>query len=188
MINSTNQIAQGSARSIPNFDILSGISACSKHLVGFGGHKMAAGVTLDVEKIDSFAADLEAYAKQNLSEEDVVDRLHIDAAAPLETFTKQTISELQMLGPFGQGNPEPLFATKGVRLASAPRRVGAKGDHLQLAVTDNTSTIRCIGFRFGKLEKKLLEQDFFNIAYQAQLNTYNGATNVELVVADIQFE
>ncbi len=188
MINSTNKIAQGSARSIPNFDILSAINACSKHLVGFGGHKMAAGVTLEAEKIDSFAEDLEAYAKQNLTEEDVISRLHIDAAAPLETFTKQTISELQMLGPFGQGNPEPLFATKGVRLASAPRRVGAKGDHLQLTVTDNTATIRCIGFRFGKLEKKLLEQDFFNIAYQAQLNNYNGTNNVELVVADIQFE
>jgi single-stranded-DNA-specific exonuclease len=93
-----------------------------------------------------------------------------------------------MLGPFGQGNPEPVFATKGVRLAGPPRRVGTNGEHLQLAITDNTAAVRCIGFRFGRLEKKLLEQEFFNVAYQPQINTYNGNTNVEFVIADIQFE
>jgi len=85
-------------------------------------------------------------------------------------------------------NPRPVFANKGVRLASPPRRVGLKGDHLQLAITDSTASVRCIGFRFGKLEKKLLEHDFFNVAYQPQINTYNGSSNVEFVLADIQFE
>ena len=93
-----------------------------------------------------------------------------------------------MLGPYGQGNPEPVFATKGVRLASPPRRVGAGRDHLQLAITDNTAAIRCIGFKFGKLEKKLLETEFFNVAYKPQINTYNGNSNVEFTLVDIQFE
>ena len=93
-----------------------------------------------------------------------------------------------MLGPFGQGNLEPTFATKGVRLIGPPRRVGAGRDHLQLAITDNTASVRCIGFRFGKLEKKLLEIEFFNVAYQPQINTYNGNSNVEFVLTDIQFE
>jgi hypothetical protein len=75
-----------------------------------------------------------------------------------------------------------------VRLAAPPRRVGAGRDHLQLAITDNTAAIRCIGFRFGKLEKKLLENEFFNVAYQPQINTYNGNSNVEFTLADIQFE
>jgi single-stranded-DNA-specific exonuclease len=81
-----------------------------------------------------------------------------------------------------------MFATKGVRLASPPRRVGAKGNHLQLVITDNTSAVRCIGFGMGKIGKMLLEREFFNIAYQPQLNTYNDSTNVEFVLADIQFE
>jgi single-stranded-DNA-specific exonuclease len=183
-----NGIAQGSGRSIPGFCLLSAIRACSQHLNSFGGHKMAAGITIAIEKIDRFAAELEDYAKQNLNENDVAAKLHIDAAVPLETFRIETVSELQMLGPFGQGNPEPTFATKGVRLASPPRRVGSGREHLQLAITDNTAAIRCIGFRFGKLENKLLESEFFNVAYQPQINTYNGNSNVEFVLTDIQFE
>jgi len=93
-----------------------------------------------------------------------------------------------MLGPFGQGNPKPVFATMGVRLLSAPRRVGAKGDHLQFTITDNTGTIRCVGFGMGNLEKKLLDNEFFNIAYEAQLNRYNGNTSVEFIATDVQFE
>ncbi len=181
-------IAQGSARSIQDFCLLSAIKACSEHLVSFGGHKMAAGLKIEIEKIDRFAADFEAYAKQNLDEKDISAKLHIDAVAPLSDFYREAVSELQMLGPFGQGNPQPVFATKGVRLAGPPRRVGSGREHLQLTITDNTNTVRCIGFRFGKLEKKLLEHEFFNVAYQPQLNTYNGNTNVEFVLTDVQFE
>jgi len=183
-----NGIAQGSARSIHGFCLLSAIEACSQHLVSFGGHKMAAGVTIEIEKIDLFTEKFEEYAKQNLNENDLAAKLHIDAVAPLAEFRREMVSELQMLGPFGQGNPKPVFATKGVRLASPPRRVGSGREHLQLAITDNTNAVRCIGFRFGKLEKKLLENEFFNVAYQPQLNTYNGNTNVEFVLTDIQFE
>ena len=183
-----NGIAQGSGRSIPGFCLLSAIHTCSKHLISFGGHKMAAGITIETDKINRFAEEFEAYAKQNLNENDVVAKLHIDAIAKLDEFRKETVSELQLLGPFGQGNPEPVFATKGVRLASPPRRVGSGGEHLQLAITDNTAAVRCIGFRFGKLEKKLLETEFFNVAYQPQINTYNGNSNVQFVLTDIQFE
>jgi single-stranded-DNA-specific exonuclease len=181
-------IAQGSGRSIPGFCLLSAIRACSHNLNSFGGHKMAAGITIAVDKIEQFAAELEDYAKQNLNENDVAAKLHIDAEVPLDTFRIETVSELQLLGPFGQGNPEPTFATKGVRLASPPRRVGSGREHLQLAITDNTAAIRCIGFRFGRLEKKLLESEFFNVAYQPQINTYNGNSSVEFVLTDIQFE
>jgi single-stranded-DNA-specific exonuclease len=181
-------IAQGSARSIPGFCMISGLRACAKHLNSFGGHKMAAGITIKTEKIDGFADDFETYAKQNLNEDDVTSKLHIDAIVPLNQFQRETVGELQMLGPFGEGNPEPVFATKGLRLASPPKRVGTGGEHLQLIVTDNTATMRCIGFGFGRLEKKLLEREFINVAYQPQFNTYNGNTNVELVIADIQFE
>jgi single-stranded-DNA-specific exonuclease len=181
-------IAQGSGRSIPGFCLLSAIRACSQDLSSFGGHKMAAGIRIETDKIEQFAAKLEDYAKQNLNENDVAAKLHIDAEVPLNTFRTETVVELQLLGPFGQGNPEPTFATKGVRLASPPKRVGSGREHLQLVITDNTATIRCIGFRFGKLEKKLLESEFFNVAYKPQINTYNGNSSVEFVLTDIQFE
>ena len=180
--------AVGSARSIPGFNLYEAVKACSAHLVRFGGHEMAAGVTIRPADIEAFAGAFDAWARDHLAAEDTVSKLHIDAALPLSEFRHDVVRELQMLGPFGQGNPEPCFATRGVRLAGQPRRCGAQGDHLQLAVTDNTSTIRCIGFRLGNLEKKLLESDFFSVAYQPQINTYNGNSNVQLVLADVQFE
>ncbi|MCX5647148.1 MAG: single-stranded-DNA-specific exonuclease RecJ [Phycisphaerae bacterium] len=191
MINASpgeNGRAQGSARSIEGFCILSAIEACSSHLASFGGHKMAAGLTIQPEKIEPFAADFETYAADHLQEQDVVAKLDIDALVPLRQFTRETVNQLDMLGPFGQGNPKPVFATKGVRLIAAPRRVGAKGDHLQFAITDNTATVRCVGFRMGHLEKKLLDNEYFNIAYETQLNHYNGNTSVEFITTDIQFE
>ena len=183
-----NNLAQGSGRSIKGFNLLEAITACSKHLIRFGGHKMAAGITLRSEKIQEFAADFENHAAEHLDEEALIDKLHIDVLAPLDGFKLQTVTELQKLEPFGQGNPKPLFATKGVRLAAPPRKVGARGEHLQITITDNRTAIRCIGFRLGKLEKKLLECDFFNVAYQPQVNHYNGNSTVEFVISDIQFE
>ena len=180
--------AQGSARSIPGFCLLSAIEACSGHLAHFGGHTMAAGLTIAPENIGPFAEDFEAYAKDHLNEEDVVSHLHIDALAVLRQFSLDTVNQIERLGPFGQGNPKPVFATMGVRLAGAPRRVGSKRDHLQFAVTDRTGTIRCVGFRMGHLEKKLIDSESFNIAYEAQINSYNGNHSVEFITADIQFE
>jgi len=82
----------------------------------------------------------------------------------------------------------PAFATRDVRLSLPPRKVGANAHHLQAAITDNTGSVRCIGFGMGDLEKKLLDHEFFNVAYHAHINTYNGNSNVEFVLADIQFE
>jgi len=180
--------AQGSGRSIPGFDIFKAIAACSQHLIRFGGHKMAAGIRIKPEKVEQFAADFESYARQNLSSADCTPKMHIDAVAPLSAFGHHIVEQLQMLEPFGQGNPQPLFAADGVSIAMPPRCCGANGAHLQLVVTDHTSTIRCIGFGMGKLEKKLLENEFFDIAFRPQLNNYNGNTNVELVLEDIRFE
>jgi single-stranded-DNA-specific exonuclease len=190
MINAASEdgVAQGSGRSIPGFNLLEAIRSCCQHLIGFGGHQMAAGVTIENKKIDRFASDFEAYAQQKLNESDMVEKLYIDAVTPLIEFNKETVNQLRMLGPFGPGNPEPIFATNGVRLASPPRKVGPQGEHLQLTITDNTATIRCIGFRFGRFEKKLLDSDFFNLAYQPKINTYNGTSNVEFVLSDIQFD
>jgi single-stranded-DNA-specific exonuclease len=188
MINSGSSPAQGSARSVPGFDILAAISACSKHLIAFGGHKMAAGVTIQPENIQKFTDDLENYAQTHLHKEHCTPKLNIDAIAQLSEFSYESVNELQLLGPFGQGNPEPLFATKGVRLCAPPRRVGTGADHLQLAVTDHTNSIRCIGFRMGSLEKKLLERDSFDIAYHAAIDSFNGNSSIQLVLEDIRFE
>lgn len=188
MINTSNGTGQGSARSIDGFNILNAITACSEHLISFGGHAMAAGLKIEKDKIPHFTRALEEYAQQNLTDEKLVSKLDIDALCSIAELSQPAVRELAMLEPTGRGNPKPMFATKGVRRISPPRKVGAKGDHLQIAITDNTASVRCIGFGMGKLEKKLLECDSFSVAYQPQINTYNGNSTVQFLLEDIRFE
>jgi single-stranded-DNA-specific exonuclease len=183
-----DEIAQGSARSIEGFNIYEAIKACSEHLESFGGHAMAAGLKIRKDKIADFTAALEEYAQKNLDDDQLVSRLDIDALCKVGDISRPVVDELKLLEPFGQGNRKPVFAAKGVKWISAPRRVGVKGDHLQIAIGDPTGSVRCIGFNMGKLEKKLLETEYFNIAFQPDINTFNGNSTVQFVLTDIQFE
>ena len=188
LINTANGEGQGSGRSIEGFNIYDGLNACSKHLKGFGGHKMAAGLQIEKKNIEAFAEAFEEYAQQNLSDEQIISHLDIDGQCKIAEFTESTVRQINLLEPFGQGNPKPIFATRGVHRISPPRCVGVRGDHLQIAISDNTGSMRCIGFNMGKLEKKLLEADTFSVAYEPGLNTYNGRTSVQFVLTDIQFD
>ena len=186
LLDDNSGLAQGSARSIPGFSMLDAIRHCSEHLVTFGGHSMAAGLTVESARVEAFTEAFEAYAVEHLRQEDIAAKLDIDALVPLSVFSLETLKQLELLGPFGQGNPRPVFASQGVHLIAPPRRVGAKGDHLQLTVSDHTQAIRCIAFGLGKLEKKLLEVESFNMAYEAQINRFNGQSSPQLCLIDIQ--
>jgi single-stranded-DNA-specific exonuclease len=188
MINTANHTAQGSARSIDGFDIHAAITACSEHLESFGGHTMAAGLKIKKEKIDDFTLAFEQYAQKNLSNETLISKLNIDRLCSISELSFHVVRQLKLLEPFGRANPQPTFATKGVRLIEPPRRVGRQNDHLQIAITDNTASVRCIAFGMGKLEKKLLEADFFSAAYRPDINTFNGNCSIQFVIEDIRFE
>ena len=149
---------------------------------------MAAGLKIKKENVAAFAQSFEEHAKQNLTDEQVISHLDIDSQCRIKDLSEHVVRQLNRLEPFGQGNPRPVFATKGVHRISPPRRVGVKGDHLQIAISDNTASVRCIGFGMGKLEKKLLEAERFSVAYEPGLNTYNGQTSVQFVLTDIQFD
>ena len=188
LFNIANGNAQGSARSIEGFDLLQAISACSSDLNTFGGHAMAAGLTIDADKIEHFSKCLEDYASANWNNEEFISRLEIDAVCQMKDLAMPLVKSLALLGPFGRGNPSPVFAARGLRLVAAPRKVGTDGEHLQLAVCDNTGSARCIGFNMAHLEKKLLENEFFNAAFEAQVDNFYGQPSVQLVLSDIQFE
>lgn len=188
LINTSNELGQGSGRSIDGFDLYAGLCACSEHLKSFGGHKMAAGLKIEKENIPAFVDAFEEYAAEHISDEQTVSHIDIDSECRISDLDESTVRQLNLLEPFGQGNPRPIFATNGVHRISPPRRVGIKGDHLQIAISDNTASVRCIGFNMGKLEKKLLEADRFSVAYEPGLNTYNGRTSVQFVLTDIRFD
>lgn len=188
LINIENGAGQGSGRSIEGFNLHAALCACREHLIRFGGHEMAAGLRIESSRIAAFAEQFEAYARQQIEDKILESALAIDAEVCIRDFSTQLMRELETLEPFGQGNPRPVFATRGVRLIAPPRRCGAKSDHLQIAIQDDTGSVRCIGFGMGALEKKLVESESFHIAYEPQYNTWNGSTQLQFVLSDIQFE
>jgi len=188
LINLENGLGQGSGRSIEGFNLHDALCACREHLLRFGGHELAAGLRIQSDRVAAFAQAFEDYARRCNSDSVTPAALSIDAEATIREFSEQLMRELAWLEPFGQGNPPPLFATRGVRLIAPPRRCGAKNDHLQISIQDNTGAVRCIGFGMGPLEKKLLEADCFHVAYKPQYNTWNGSTNLQFVLEDIQFD
>lgn len=188
MINTANGLGQGSGRSIDGFDLYAALEACAEHLVSFGGHRMAAGLKIETDKVGDFADAFEAYARDHFGTLSLESFLDIEAEARIADFNERVMKELQALEPFGQGNPRPMFATHGVRLIAPPRRVGARNDHLQLSIADASGAVRCIGFGMGTLEKKLVETDTFSVAYEPRPNTYNGKTMLQFVLSDIQFQ
>ncbi|MBN1125907.1 MAG: single-stranded-DNA-specific exonuclease RecJ [Sedimentisphaerales bacterium] len=183
-----NGIAQGSGRSVEGFNLYEAIHACSDHLSSYGGHAMAAGLRIEPGRVTHFAEAMEQYAQENLDHDTLEAVLEIDAECSIGDLSHMVVGQLMKLEPFGQGNPHPMFATRGVRWISPPRTVGQKGDHLQIAITDGTGAVRCIGFGMGRLEKKLLESDSFSIAYEPKFNTYRGTTSIQFVLSDIQFD
>ena len=188
LINTSSGVGQGSGRSISGFNLYKALAACSEHLLGFGGHEMAAGLKIEPGRIPAFAEAFEAYAQEHMHYDMLESTLDIDAETHIADFNERVMKELNFLEPFGEGNPKPVFAARGVKLIAPPRTVGARNDHLQISISDTSGAVRCIGFGMGKLEKKLLEADTFSIAFEPQYNTYNGRTGLQFVLNDIQFE
>jgi single-stranded-DNA-specific exonuclease len=188
MIHTGSGIGQGSGRSIEGFNLYEALTACSDRLVRFGGHEMAAGLKIAPENIPAFAEAFEQHAAQAVQKQTFQSYLEIDAEARIADFGERTMKELACLEPFGQGNPKPIFAARGVKLIAPPRRVGARNDHLQLSIADASGAVRCIGFGMGALEKKLLETDVFSVAFEPQYNSYNGRRDLQFVLSDVQFE
>ena len=188
LINLENGTGQGSGRSIEGFNLHAALGACREHLIRFGGHEMAAGQRIESGKVAVFAEQFEAYAHKQIADKMLESPLLIEAETCIRDFSPKLMEELETLEPFGQGNPRPVFATRGVRLIAPPRRCGAKSDHLQISIQDDTGSVRCIGFGMGALEKKLIESESFHIAYQPQYNTWNGSTQLQFVLSDVQFD
>src|SRR4051794_3790426 len=187
MIALTEDVGQGSGRSVAGFHLAQALDACHDHLQAHGGHEMAAGLKLHPSKFESFRAAFCEYASQTIEPEILVPQLHLDTLAELQHVTHALVIDLKRLGPFGHGNRKPLLCCKGVTLASPPRRVGKTGDHLQLFVRQGETAMKCIAFGLGEMFDKLQKGMTIDLAVEPQLNEFNGFTNVELEVKDLQF-
>lgn len=178
---------QGSARSIPHFDLSAALGKCAAHLTSFGGHAMAAGMRIARQNLPVFTEAFVALANQALTGDDLTPKLRLDAeVAPgeLDISTAQAIIDL---GPFGVGNPRPKLATEWVELAAEPRCVGKTGDHLQATFRHGGTQIKGIGFGLASCLEDLKQHRRCRVAFEPIINEFNGRRSVEMQMIDLQF-
>jgi single-stranded-DNA-specific exonuclease len=178
-------IGHGSCRSIAGFDMLGAIEACSPHLVRFGGHRMAAGLTVDATAIKAFRSALQAHADDRLGPDDLRPRLRVDARLALDAIKGRLVDDVMALEPFGIGNPRPVFCAGPVEIVDGPRRI--KERHLKMALRQNGRIFRAIAWRSVEREPFLVEhRGALDIAFSLSQNTFNGDTYTELTLADVR--
>ena len=178
---------QGSARSIPGFHMRDALAACSEHLVSFGGHAMAGGLRIAADKIDAFTDAMLEYAHSQISPQQLVPALDIDAETTLEALDYTMVEHLGRLAPHGQGNPRPLVAVRGCKVVTPPRRMGRTGQTAAMILGQGEATIRAVGFGMGDLADLLAGINTVDVAAQPFLNTFGGRTTVELRLRDVSW-
>ncbi len=192
IISKGDKISKGSARSIKGFNVVEALRDCSEFLLNTGGHPMAAGLTIETEKIPQFKEKLAAVANERLTEEVLRPTLKIDLEAPLADLNWSLLKDLKKFEPFGVGNPRPTFLTKSVRILDI-RTVGNNGKHLKFRIrdVDDTTGQPCnhfpvIGFGFGEWAAELGREDLVDIVYNFEENHWNGRRTLQLKLKDLR--
>ena len=177
-------VGKGSCRSIKGFHLFDALTAAKDTLVQFGGHEMAAGLTVLPENIEALREALESYAKKNLTEEDYVPCLELEAELRPEEVTVDLVKELALLEPYGMANPRPLFCCLGVWGRGA-HAIGREGQHLKFSVGAGECALEAIGWNMsGKVVT--VDRGPVDMAYVPELNEWNGKISVQCKLMDVR--
>jgi single-stranded-DNA-specific exonuclease len=187
ILTESNNKVTGSARSINGFDLYGAILECSDLLEKFGGHKYAAGLTLDISNLEAFQQRFEQVVSSTLTDEMLVPMVDIDLQLPLDAISAKFLSVLKQMSPFGPGNHRPVFESKNMFVFNT--LTSFKDKHIKFLVGQegNESIFQAVGFDLIEHYDRLSRRDTFRMAYTIEENTYNGQTTVQLRVKDIKF-
>jgi single-stranded-DNA-specific exonuclease len=177
IVSTEGEIARGSARSIPSFDIYKGLTHCREFLTDFGGHKQAAGFKLKSEDIVSFEEKMNRIVNESLADKDFVPTLEIDASVNLSDITFNFLRELDMLEPFGFGNPEPRLGSKGLEVLN-PRVVG--NNHLKMKLKQRSHSLDTIGFDMAEFIDRLEVSTTIDAVFTPFINEWEGGRYLQL--------
>jgi single-stranded-DNA-specific exonuclease len=149
MLTTVDGVAKGSARSISNFNIYEALRKCEDLLIHFGGHQAAAGLAIEVDKIEEFRTRFNSIVKESLLEEDLLPEISIDSKLRFSEITPKFLRILDQFSPFGPGNMRPVFLSEDVKIASTPRIVGTNHLIVTLKQDGCEKVFDCIGFNMG---------------------------------------
>ena len=185
IISLSNGTGKGSARSVKGFDLYENLTECRELLDGYGGHPMAAGLTLDRENLEDFRTRFSNLAYETLADDDLVNSLDIEGEMDLNLIDSRFMDFLEKLAPFGPGNMTPKFITRHVIPVGNPRLVG-NGDHLKFRAKKGETSYDAIGFNMGNHYEKLITGKPIDIAYVVEKNEWQGRTSIQLNIRDIK--
>jgi len=185
VLSTDGETAHGSCRSIPSFNMLAALESCADAMIKFGGHKQAAGLTIESARIRELRMRVNDFADGCLDPDDLRPRLWVDGALTFRSITEQVASELTRLAPFGAGNPCPVFTTSRVEIVDGPRRV--KDRHLKMAFKQDGRVMRGIAWRASEREAFVTEhKGAIDLAFSLEQDTWNGERYLQLSVADFK--
>ena len=176
----------GSARSINGFDIYKALKKCSNLLEQFGGHKYAAGLKLHESKLKLFRSEFEKFSNQNISEKQKIKTLIYDLEISLSDLNFKFFKIIEQMEPFGPNNLKPVFCSRNCVTTSQTRIVGNDNKHLQLFIKSKNKIYKGIAFGRGDLLNKINESKGFDILYSVEKNTWNGNTELQLIIMDLK--
>ena len=177
-------VGKGSARSLRAFDIHAALESCSDLLDTFGGHRLAAGFTIREDKIDQLRDRLNRVATDVLPDDALLPELRIDAIVSLGQIDDKLVSRLDSLRPFGAGNPQPVFACKGVELAGSVNVI--RESHIKFTVRQNDAWLGVIGFGMADIESAVRNARTFDIAFAPRINRWADKQRIELLLKDVR--
>jgi single-stranded-DNA-specific exonuclease len=187
ILTETNGHAAGSARSVPGFDVYDAIEECSEHLIQFGGHAFAAGLTMEIDKIDDFRAAFEKVVATRILPEQKLPVIIVDIPLNFNEIDDKFVRILEQMAPFGPKNMTPIFVVEKVKLKNEPRILKEK--HLKMTVfQEGSQYFDAIGF--GMVDdyyEKLKTVEHFSLCYQVEFNEFRGEKKIQLMVKDIKF-
>lgn len=178
-----DDIAKGSGRSVPGFDLYEGLTKCEDLLEKYGGHSMAVGLTLKKENLDKFKERFEQIAKEKNIKE-LVPIIYIDDELKLKDINMDLVKSLSILEPFGEANKVPLFLIRNLKIDSI--RALSEGRHLKLTLRDENFVINAIGFELGYLAEEYRIGDRIDVVGTLEINSFNGFSSIQINMKDIR--
>ncbi|CAN2044458.1 single-stranded-DNA-specific exonuclease [Candidatus Magnetomoraceae bacterium gMMP-1] len=184
LISITNGMGKGSARSIPGFNLYEGLNECGHHFEAFGGHAMAAGLSIKPEKIEAFKQDFERVVRERTVEDDFKAQMDIDYCLDFKDIAPNLINELENLDPFGADNREPIFAAKNVKVSSSSI-VGTSHRRMSLTQDNGFNSKKFNAIQFNINPKDPIPDVLKQVAFKLQWNYWNGRKSIQLLVEEI---
>ena len=188
ILTESNNKITGSARSVNGFDLYNAILSCSDLLEKFGGHKYAAGLTLDASNLEAFQQRFEEVVSSTITADMMTPVIEIDYTIPLDAVNAKFVNVLKQMGPFGPENPRPVFEAKKLFVFNSLSSF--KDRHIKFLVgqEEGANVFQAVGFDMAEFYEPISRGDTFRMAFTIEENVYNGTTSIQLRVKDIKFD